>query len=522
LKLLHIGYFIFSILLLTSNYSFSQPALSLKDNSYTYLKSNLEFLASDELEGREATTRGEKLAGLFISEELEKYGVLPFGDSGTYFQNFNMIVSGFNENSYSVFIDRNSDSIVFANGSDAVFSPRSLPNDKYNNKEFEIVFAGYGVFSEEDNYDSYANLDMTNKVALILNGTPMLDGKEVLSEDTYKKFRRSTTAKAELAKSKGAVGLIILPDDETITYWEFIQNWANSKTFKLEEEVVETNFNNIPILLLNNKSAELLLKNEKLSFDSISNIVEPAPKSYYLSKKIKFSYDILLENRIARNVIGLVKGNNNNLKNEYLTIGAHYDHVGLINNEIYNGADDNGSGTVAILEIARLLSLTKENQRPVVVIFHTAEEKGLKGAKYLTNNSEFIKDALVHINLDMIGRKSEDSVYCIGASKISSELGTLIAEVNENTTKLVLDYSFDDPNDTQRLYYRSDHIHYARKGIPIAFFYDYMKDDYHKPTDDVEKINFDKVMKVTELIYNLLLKISNLDHKLTVDNVSLN
>ena len=194
--------------------------------------------------------------------------------------------------------------------------------------------------------------------------------------------------------------------------------------------------------------------------------------------------------------------------------------MGIQGGKIYNGADDNGSGTVAILEVARKLAISNDNGRSVLVIFHTAEEKGLKGAKFLTRNSPFIDSTMVHINIDMVGRKSEDSIYCIGASKLSTQLGQMVEKVNSNTVNFVLDYKFDDPSDPQRLYYRSDHVHYANHGIPIVFFYDYMLKDYHKPTDTVDKINFIKIVKMTDLIHNLVIDLSNMNSKLVVNNPS--
>ena len=170
------------------------------------------------------------------------------------------------------------------------------------------------------------------------------------------------------------------------------------------------------------------------------------------------------------------------------------------------------------METARQLSLLKNNKRPILVIFHTGEEKGLKGSTYLANNSSFVDNIISHINIDMVGRQSEDTIYCIGASRISTELGQLVEQVNKETVNFYLDYTFDSPSDPNRFYYRSDHINYANKGIPIAFFYDYMQTDYHKPSDTVEKINFTKIVKMVNFLESLVLKISNLDHKLTVNN----
>lgn len=508
---------IFILNFVLSTFIFSQPALKLKNDSYRYLKSNLEFLASDELEGRETTTRGEKLAALYISEELEKYGVLPFGDNGTYFQDFLLEVSGFNENSKLSFISKGKDPISFFNGKNIVFNPRSIPVQNYNNNEYEVIFVGYGVFSEEENYNSYQGVDVEGKVVLLLKGTPKVNGGEILADSTIRKYSRSTE-KSKLALSKGAVGALILPDSETLKYWKYFQNWSNNKSYKLLEEIDTTiSYSNIATVMLDEVAAQKLLDGEEQNYEVLSNIIDPKPEHFLLKRKLKFEIDAILEKRKARNVIGLIEGKNEKLKNEYISLGAHYDHEGIKNGEIYNGADDNGSGTATILEVARKLTLTNENERPVIVIFHTGEEKGLKGSRYLTNNSNFINDIIVHINVDMVGRKSEDSIFCIGASKISSELGEIVEAANYESANFVLDYKFDNPKDPQRIYYRSDHINYVKKGIPIVFFYDYMKQDYHKPTDTVDKINFNKMIKMTELIYAIAKRVSNQDHKLIID-----
>lgn len=507
------------IFVILNDSAFSQPAESLRNSSYAYVKSNLEFLASDELEGREATTRGEKLASLYLSKELEKYGILPFGDNGSYFQEFTMVVSSYSKNSSVVFLYKNGTSEELLHGSDIVYFSRSPPSKNYYNKEFDLVFAGYGIFSEDDNYDSYDDLEVKGKVVLVLGGTPRQEGNEILGDKVIQKYRRGT-AKIDLAKTNGAAGIIFLPRKETLMYWSFLKRRAFLKSYNLEEEIdTSENKNNIPTLILNRSSSLALLENEDKNYNDFMDSVNPKPEPFQLKTKVKFNCNIIIENKTARNVIGLIKGSDENLKNEYLSIGAHYDHEGAKGKNIYNGADDNGSGTVTILEVARKLALDKENKRPVIVAFHTGEEKGLKGSKYLTNHSEFIDNTIMHVNIDMVGRKSEDSIYCIGASKISSELGNLVRDANNKSSKFFLDYKFDDPNDPQRLYYRSDHINYARKGIPIAFFYDHMLADYHKPSDTIEKINFNKIVRMSEFIYQLVLQVSNLDHKLSADRL---
>lgn len=484
-------------------------------NSYNYVKSNLEFLASDELEGREIGSRGEKIASLFISEELEKYGVKPFGENGTYFQNFNIFAEGFDEGANVAFQFEDSSKIVYENGTDVCFLSRNLPSEKSANKLFNIVFVGYGIESAEDNYNSYKDIDVNGKVVICLNGSPKKDGKEILSENTVRKYKRSN-AKNETAKEKGAAVLIVIADDGILNFWNYIQQMATSKKYFLESELKTEDQNDIPSVVLNENAAKTLLANEKYNLDYINNNLSD-PANFELKTKIKLNYKILSEKKAARNVIGVIEGNDTNLKNEFVAIGAHYDHEGIKGNQIYNGADDNGSGTVTILETARRLAFEKNNKRSILVIFHTGEEKGLLGAEYLTKNSNFIDKIISYTNIDMVGRESEDSIYCIGASKLSKELGKLVEDANQSSANFYLNYKFDDPNDPNRFYYRSDHIHYAEKGIPIAFFYDYMNEDYHKPTDDVEKINFNKILKTVDLLENLTISISNLDHKLKLD-----
>ncbi|MCH8171200.1 MAG: M20/M25/M40 family metallo-hydrolase [Bacteroidetes bacterium] len=218
-------------------------------------------------------------------------------------------------------------------------------------------------------------------------------------------------------------------------------------------------------------------------------------------------------------MVGIIEGNDPILKNEYVAIGAHYDHLGVIDDKVYNGADDDGSGTVTVMEVAKTLARTKANKRSVLIVFHAGEEKGLLGSRYLTDNLQLIKDKKIvaQINLDMVGRMATDSIYSIGSEKLSSELKKIVEDVNSKTVKFHLDYKYDDPNDPNRFYYRSDHYSYAKHGIPIVFFFDDMRKDYHKDTDEVDKINFKKLKKLSWLVYGITLRIANLDHRLIVD-----
>ena len=495
----------------------SASAIHSQNQSVQYLKSNLEFLASDELEGREATTRGEKIASLFIAQELNKYGVKPFGDSGSFFQNFNMaVISADNEKTSLVIIENDGTKKTVSFNKDFVLSKSPLPNDRYSGKSYKIVFAGYGIESEEENYSDYENLDVKGKLVVVLPGSPLESQKNIF-------ITKLGDLKRKSAEKHGAAGIISLLDKKKSAFWSMIAGYYSSPIFKLESELNDLDSVSIPSFVLSYETGKLIFENEKLTFDKIENLFDQDTiiRNYFeFNKEFEINFAFKKNLKPARNVIGVLEGSDENFKKEFVTIGAHYDHLGIKGENIYNGADDNGSGTASVLELARLMASEKMNKRSILFVFHTAEEKGLKGAKYLVNNSDhIIKNAVVNINIDMVGRESIDTIFNVGSGRLSSELYDLVREVNSQTVNFVLDYKFDDPNDPKDIYNRSDHKQYADKGIPVVFFFDEMNVDYHKPTDTFEKINYDKILKVVELSKALLLRIANLDHKLKVDKL---
>jgi len=489
---------------------------SFNETGLIYLRSNLEVLASDQFEGRETTTKGEQLAALFISKELTKYGVKPFGDDGTYFQFFDLLVRTVEPETELTIINSNGTSKVFKLGDDIYFSKEQVPSDKYNGNKSDIVFAGYGITTENYNYNDYNGLDVKGKVVLLQSGVPVIDDEGFSAKDEKRFDDRNY--KIKNAKDHGATGVLIIPGGKLLRYWPFIKKKALSPAVSLMSADKEDK-NEIPVAILSEESVQHLLSDEKYSYDEILDASENGKSisGFDLTKKIVFNYKFNVEIKQGRNVLGIIDGNDDQLKNEYVVLTAHYDHEGIVGGEIYNGADDNGSGTVAILEAGRRLALLKNNKRSVLIVFHAGEEKGLLGSEYLTKNSAFMGEVVTSINVDMVGREDTESIYSIGSGKLSTELYELVEQVNSETVRFELDYTFDEPNDPNRYYYRSDHYNYAKQNIPIVFFYDHMTEDYHKPTDDVDKINFEKLEKISTLITELALRVANLDHRLKVD-----
>ncbi|MCP5063565.1 MAG: hypothetical protein GY936_14055, partial [Ignavibacteriae bacterium] len=238
------------------------PQFITKENSLINLKSNLEFLASDELEGREATSRGAKLAALYISKELQKYGIKPFADNGTYFQEFEMVIKGISENS-NITINDSSEFRIITNGTSTFYNPLNVYDTSLSNKEYQIVYAGYGISSEEKYFDDYYKIDVKDKTVLIKSGMP-----ETFNKTKDKKLAQ-WSYKLSNAKEHGAKGVIIIADEKLNSRWEGYTNWATSSKFKLVEEDTVTETPTIPVVVLNIEESQNLFQGEKYRYKEI-------------------------------------------------------------------------------------------------------------------------------------------------------------------------------------------------------------------------------------------------------------
>ncbi|WP_449387331.1 M28 family metallopeptidase [Chryseobacterium lineare] len=227
----------------------------------------------------------------------------------------------------------------------------------------------------------------------------------------------------------------------------------------------------------------------------------------------------------SENILAFIEGSEK--PEEIVVISGHYDHVGTKNGVVYNGADDDGSGTVAVMEIAKAFQSAKKAgkgpKRSILFLHVTGEEHGLFGSDYYTSNPVFpLANTVVDLNIDMIGRDDPENrgkqyVYVIGSEMLSSQLKVITEAANKRTNNLELNYKYDDPSDPQRLYYRSDHYNFAKNNIPVAFFFDGIHEDYHKPTDDVEKIDYDLLAKRTQLVFTTAWELANRPERITVD-----
>jgi hypothetical protein len=382
---------------------------------------------------------------------------------------------------------------------------------------------GTGVSSASQKHDDYAGLDVKGKIVLVANGSPA--GVDM--------SRLGASEQGEgAARAHGAVGVLQVPPQRFVDFMKdktFVERFAGREVVRLARDTE----GRLPSLTLGQTAAEKLLSSAGLSLKAVYQALskkEPLePK--LLGASARMSIAAQQTRSTTQNVAGILEGSDPQLKNEYVVFSAHYDHLKTSDKgEIYHGADDDGSGTTAVLAIAHAMSLDRP-KRSILVIFHAGEELGLLGSEYNTDYAPVVPlDKMVaDLNIDMIGRSKPagdtakddehltdaNTVYLVGSNRISAELHQLSEETNAQFQKMKLDYYYNDPNNPERIYFRSDHWNYAKHGVPIIFYFDGTHVDYHKPTDTVDKIDFTKMTQITRLVFETGWRIANLDHRLT-------
>jgi len=451
------------------------------------LKNHLSIVASAEMEGRETATEGQRKAAAYIEHHFKTLGLLP-ANKGSYLM------------AYPVYRDSMISSQLAVNGKTfglyEDFQPILQLNRNGSQYFSEVVFVGHGIVDSA--YDDYGSTDVKGKLVLILDGSP----------STYKSNRRGFSAPGGLygkylaAAKKGAAGVIIVGGGFPRKEAAALGNMYN-ELFKPEQGP--------SIYTISSKIAESIMGSEW------NTLVQNGKAGQVPSKTVKANTLLELNKKVlmlqSTNVLGYLEGTDK--KDEWLIITAHYDHLGKRGDVIYYGADDDGSGTVSVLEIAEAFAKAKAAgngpRRNVLIMTVSGEEKGLWGSEYFSDNPAVPLDKVTaDLNIDMVGRvdterKTADTlnyIYVVGDDKLSTELKPLSEAINKKYTKLTLDYKFNDPNDQEQIYFRSDHYNFARKGVPVIFYYDGMlKADYHKPTDTVEKINFELMSKRARLVF---------------------
>ncbi|GCC52164.1 arginyl aminopeptidase [Chryseotalea sanaruensis] len=457
------------------------------------LKENLTILASDAMEGRETGKRGQKMAAAFISAHFEELGLVAPVNGG-YQQPVELYTTGAPKimvKSQAGELKEFEDYTYYGSG------------ESKGIETLDLVFAGKG--SEED----LKGLDIKGKAVAIL-----LDANASL---------RSNTTITSL-REKGVTLVVAFSDKQE----EFNQLSGMLKRFSSGRLSISNKASaNMGMFIASPATSEKLFKT---SADKLKKAIADKKVAKVKPSSISFSIAQTFNPLKTSNVLGYLEGTDK--KDEIVVITSHYDHIGMLpsgdGDRINNGADDDGSGTVAVMQLAKAFTEAKKDgkgpRRSILFMTVTGEEKGLLGSDYYTKNPIYpLANTVVNLNIDMIGRSDpqhKDSapyVYMIGSDRLSTELHNLSESTNKTYTKLAFDYTYNAEDHPDRIYYRSDHWNFAKNNIPIIFYFDGIHEDYHKPSDEVDKIEFDLLKQRAELVFYTAWEIANRDNRLVVD-----
>ncbi len=484
------------------------------------LKKHLTIIAGEEMEGRETGTEGQRKAAAYIEAQFKSIGLLPPKELNGYQQLFPLYRDSMTVSTVKI----KKKELVY--GTDYYVPVLSNGTKKASASKF--VFVGYGI--GEDAYNDYKDVNVKGKVVVFFLGEPKEKGKYLLSGTAqYSQYTYpGISVKMELAEQKGAVAAIVINPAMSLLNSRTVANNTSSNVYYPGK----TTDKSIGFITLSHDAAKQVFTDWNIdSLVKMARANTALVASNVAEAKGAFSFDYKKERQTinASNVLGIIEGTDK--KDEYIFLTGHYDHLGKKDGKIYYGADDDGSGTCAVINMAEAFAKAKAEgkgpRRTVVFMTVSGEEKGLWGSEYYSDHPIYpINKTSVDLNTDMIGRvdterQKDDTlsyIYVVGHNKLSSELPVINEAVNKKYTKLVLDYKFDDPNDPEQIYYRSDHYNFARKGIPVLFFYDGMlKADYHKTTDTVDKINWALYEKRARMIFHTAWEMANIDNMLTRD-----
>jgi len=479
-------------------YANTITSAELKEMLYTY--------ASDEFEGRLTGAKGQKMAVEYLKQQYITMDVPAAKADGNYFQDVplevmeapkvNLTVNGKSFKMIDDFVSASTSN----NGSLSV-------ND--------IIFADYGI--DDEKYNSYEDLTVKGKVVLIKSGEPKAaDGNYVISgsdeSSKWSNFRQEYAAKRDAAKERGAAAVLFYyPEIYAMAAQRF---GGSSGRMSLRGDADDMFY-----FLINTDLAKAIMPT-----------IETASKTETLAVPMNVEYINASNEFMSENVAAFIKGSEK--PDEIIVLSAHLDHEGIKDGEIYNGADDDGSGTVAIIEIAEAFKTAVKNghrpKRSILFLHVTGEEKGLLGSRYYTDTDPIfpLANTVANLNIDMIGRTdpkrtegADNYIYLIGSDKLSQELHDISEEANKTYMNIELDYTFNDDNDPNRFYYRSDHYNFAKNNIPVIFYFNGTHDDYHQPSDTPDKIRYDLLENRTRLVFYTAWELANRENRITVDKV---
>ena len=483
------------------------------------LKEHLYTIASDDFEGRATGKLGQKLAVDYIARHFMENGLEgPVSNNpNPYFQPVNLLGSFYESGSIGTA------TVKLVDKKD--FFP--ISRSSVESKTAECVILGYGI--DSDNYSDYASIDVKGKGVVIVDGDPM-DKKGNKLFDSAPNVRR----KMQTAIQKGAAFVILTyPTEEKFNAnAALFKNFLENPQLRLDDGSPVRQRVSTPIFVADPQAvAKLYNQSMPKLFKTINKeVTKKKPLGSTFSTSVSVSTKISDKKISSENVLGYLPGED--LKNELVVVTAHHDHVGTSGDKIFNGADDDGSGTVGVLEVANAFSTAVKDgikpRRSILFMTVTGEERGLLGSRFYTDiDPKFpLENTIANINIDMIGRIDPDHegkgdyVYIIGSNMLSTELHAIQETVASTyLPSFQLDYKYNSKDDPERFYYRSDHYNFAKNNIPVVFYFNGTHEDYHQHTDTPDKIDYDMLSQRARLIFATTWELANRDHRPVVDQL---
>lgn len=483
------------------------------------LKEHLYIVASDSFGGRDTGSEELKMAADYLIKNYKANQLQGIVDGG-YLQSFTVTESKWG----NPYMEVNGKKFSFP---DDFYGFPSM-NHTLEEEIEKVTFAGYGIESEK--YNDYQKLDIQGKAVVILSGEPMsADSTYFVTGTTDKSrftsnFSASMRTKQEIASAKGA-SLVMMIDENYAANSRRYGMYTKMPSMQLPTDKKDTVSN---FIFISPEMAQALLGKKDLEKIEQKISKKGKPKTFIAKADIKLALEKEDKKINTSNVLAFIEGED--LKDEVLVITSHYDHVGTTDGKVYNGADDDGSGTVAVVEIAEAFAQAKAagygSRRSILFMNVSGEEKGLLGSEYYTNHPVIpLEKTVANLNIDMIGRVDPEHdetpayVYVIGSNRLSSELHQINEEANATYTDLILDYKYNALDDPNRFYYRSDHYNFAKHQIPIIFYFNGVHEDYHQPGDTPDKIRYDLLEQRARLVFYTAWKLANQDKRIEVDVV---
>lgn len=522
----------------------TETLISYQDRiTVPYLRTHLSAIAADSMEGRETGTRGQIMAAEYLAERYRSMGLKPVGDNGTYYQNFDLSATKRDSTVFKTYKVADGEKELIERSVESLNKMASYIRSYGGSDSLsgEIIFAGFGINDPVNNIAHLEGLDLSGKWVMVFEEIPhVIDGDTLINPAIDGRQRL-----ASAVGQKGAEGLLLIPDMNRSEFQDLAEKiqpiYSNPSSLSLDylNRGSRSGFNKGYTVINPELAADILDLTDSKGLSSLrANLIDsisdfsPRATGYELSQ-IPYVSKPKVE---TENVLALLEGGDPQLKDEVVVLTSHYDHVGIgrpdsTGDRIYNGADDDGSGTVAILNIAKALSEAKENgylpKRSILFLNVTGEEKGLLGSRYYSDHPVIpIEKTVANINTDMIGRidarhekmGQENYSYIIGGKIISSQLDSLLEVANKQSGNIELSSRYNDLEDPNRFYRRSDHWNFGRLGVPFVFFFTGVHEDYHRPSDEVHKIRFEKMARIAKTMYATAVLVANTEKAPEVDN----